>query len=152
MKHVIIFFAIFFASLVGMPAVAQKNGRPPQQKVEMRAAHLVAILGLSDSNSSRFINLYTQYTQEMRAARVKYAKIKPNKAKDQKPAPLTDEQVKKNIENSFALSQTILDIRKKYYVEFLKVITPRQLERLYELEKKDGEHLREMAQKRKRKK
>lgn len=148
MKHFLLILTLLIASLGTTPAIAQKYHKGPEQ----RAAHMSQILGLDDATSVRFSALYEQYRQEMRATHQKYRRIKPAKKKDGGPVRLTDEQVKKNIETSFALSQSILDIRKKYYREFLKIITPRQIERLYELEKKDGERLREMAKKHKHKK
>lgn len=146
MKHLILVLSFLFAAFAATPAMAQEKTKAPAQ----RAAHISQILCLDDATAAQFCTLYAQYSQEMRAARQKYARTKPQKSKDGGSTPLTDEQVKANIEKSLALSQAILDIRKKYYTEFLKILTPRQIERLYELEKKDGEKLREMAKKEKK--
>lgn len=148
MKHLLLILTIIFGSLCTLPAMAQKAGKSNEQ----RALHMSQILGLNDQTSSKFTVVYEQYRQEMQTARQKHPRIKAEKGKNgEGKARLTDEQVKKNIENSFALSQSILDIRKKYYKEFLKILTPRQIERMYELEKKDGEKLREMAKKHRKK-
>lgn len=141
MRHLILILSLL---LVSAGSMAQK----PEKDFEHRAEHISQVLGLDDATSTRFNTVYNQYRQEMRAARQSHARIRPQKSKGQAPTRLTDEQVRKNIENSFALSQSILDIRKKYYKEYLKFLTPRQIERLYELEKKNGEHVREMAKKR----
>lgn len=147
MKHLLIVFTLFIASLCTVPAMAQKEGKNHEQ----RAHHMTQILGLGDDASARFTVIYQQYCKEMQTARQKHARINPGKKKNgEGKSQLTDEQVKKNIENSFALSQSILDIRRKYYKEYLKILSPRQIERLYELEKKDGEKLREMAKKNKK--
>lgn len=148
MKHLLIILSLFIASFCTMPAMAQKAGKGSEQRV----AHMVQILALDDATSASFTPLYSKYRQEMQAARQKHKRIKPTKKKGGGTTPLTDEQVRKNIETSFALSQSILDIRKKYYKEFLKILSPRQIDRLYNLEKKDGEKLREMAKKHKKKK
>lgn len=147
MKHLLIILSLFIASLTTVPAMAQKAGKSSDQ----RTAHMVQILALDDVTSASFTPLYSKYRQEMQATRQKHQRIKPTKQKGGPTHPLTDEQVRKNIETSFALSQSILDIRKKYYKEFLKILSPRQIERLYDLEKKDGEKLREMAKKHKKK-
>lgn len=148
MKHLLIILSLFIGTLCSMPAMAQKEGKGHEQ----RALHLSQILGLDGDTSARFTVLYQQYRQDMQAARQKHKRIKPEKKKKGGgKSQLTDEQVKKNIENSFALSQSILDIRIKYYKEYLKILSPHKIERLYELEKKDGEKLREMAKKNKKK-
>lgn len=145
MKHILLALMLLFAVPFTSPAFAQNPGKGNAAKTEERSHHMAAILGLNDANAKRFVDLYTKYTAEVRAAHQKYRKIKPTKG----GAPLTDQQVKTNTENQFTLSQAILDIRKKYYHEYVKFLTARQIDTLYELEKKGGEHLREMARKRK---
>lgn len=144
MKHLLIIATLLVTAIGITPAMAQKD---EAKRFEHKAEHMSQILRLDDATATRFQTIYNQYRQEMRTARQTHARIRPLKNKGEAPARLTDEQVKKNIENSFALSQSILDIRKKYYKEYLKILTPRQIERLYDLEKKNGEHIREMAKK-----
>lgn len=143
MKNILLALILFSALLCTPSAYAQKKGGGKTQKTEVRSAHMATILGLNDANSKRFKALYSKCAGEIHAAQQKYARIRP-----QKGQKLTDQQVKTNLDRHFALSQSILDIRKKYYAEFCKFLTPPQIERLYELEKKDGEKLREMARKR----
>lgn len=143
MKNLLLSLAFFCALICSVPSFAQQKGTGKQQKTEMRTAHIATILGLNDANAARFTTLYNRCSNEMHAAQKKYARTHP-----QKGQRLTDQQVKANIEKQFGLTQSILDIRKKYYAEFSKFLAPRQIERLYELEKKNGEKLREMAAKR----
>lgn len=134
--------AALLAATFASPAYAQQKGAYSEQKTEERSGHLVKILGIDDAHARQFVELYAKCAAEMRAAHQKYPKIQ---ARKDRGAGLTDLQIKQNIENQFALSQTILDIRKKYYNEYLKVLTPRQINRLFELEKKDGDKLRELS-------
>lgn len=143
MKNLLLSLAFFCTFLCSVPSFAQQKGADKQQKTEMRSAHMASILGLNDANTARFKALYAKSTNEIRAARQKYSHIRVKKGER-----LTDQQVKTNLDRQFALSQSILDIRKKYYAEYSKFLTPRQIERLYELEKKNAEKLREMAGKR----
>jgi CRISPR/Cas system CSM-associated protein Csm2 small subunit len=48
---------------------------------------------------------------------------------------LTDEQVEKRILDNFAQSRAILDVREQYYNEFRKILTPTQINRIFEDEK-----------------
>lgn len=143
MKNLLLSLAFFCAFLCSVPSFAQQKGAGKQQKSEMRSAHMATILDLNDANTTRFKTLYAKSTDEIRAARQKYSRIHAKKGER-----LTDQQVKTNLDRQFALSQSILDIRKKYYAEYCKFLTPRQIDRLYELEKKNAEKLREMAAKR----
>lgn len=149
MKRFLLVLSLLITTLGTTPALAQK---PQGKGAAQRSVHLTEILQLDDATTARFITTYDQYRQELRAAREKYHRIKPKKQDDGSTVRLTDEQVKRNIENSFALSQSILDIRRKYYKEYLTFLSPRQIERLYELEKKDGEKIRELAKKNRKKK
>lgn len=149
MKQLLIILTCLFAEFCMLPSMAQKEGKGFEQHI----AHTAQMLSLDDATAERFYPVYKQYRQEMRQARQKYPRIRPEKKQDgEGSARLTDEQVKKNLDNSFALSQCILDIRVKYYKEFQKILTPRQIERLYEQEKKEGEHLRDMNKNNKNKK
>lgn len=148
MKLFLLIISFLITPLSATTAFAQKTDNGTKQ----RAVHMTQILNLDDATITHFITTYERYRQELCAAHEKYHRIKPRKQENGTLTRLTDEQVKKNIENSFALSQSILDIRRKYYAEYLTFLTPRQIERLYELEKKDGERIRELAKKNKKKK
>ena len=99
---------------------------------------IVEELNLDDATAARFTTVYSQYVQEMHAAYKQHAMIRPQKGEDGKKVRLTDEQVKHNLEEQLALSQTIIDLRKKYYKEYLKFLTPRQIEKLGKMEKKQA--------------
>ena len=49
----------------------------------------------------------------------------------EKPA-LTDAEIEARIEKRFAQQRQMLDIREKYYKELKKILTPKQLQRIYE--------------------
>ena len=48
---------------------------------------------------------------------------------------LTDEQIEQRILDNFAQSRAILDAREQYYKEFRKILTPTQINRIFEDEK-----------------
>lgn len=147
MKHILFALALIFAALTCAPACADTCDKTAPQKVEARSASIAQILGLNAANTQRFTALYAKYNAEVCAAQQQYAKIKCKKNKDGKPIPLTEEQIKTNLENQFGLSQSILNLRRKYYREYIKFMSPSQIDRLYELEKKDADHLHKLATK-----
>ena len=65
-------------------------------------------------------------------------KPKVKDAATTQPAPKaipTDAEVEKAIKDRFAQSRKLLDIREKYYNEFRKILSPKQIMKIYQLEK-----------------
>ncbi len=53
----------------------------------------------------------------------------------------TDAEAEQNIKKRFEHSQKILDLRENYYKEYNKYLSPRQIERVYELEQQSMRRL-----------
>jgi hypothetical protein len=49
----------------------------------------------------------------------------------------TDAEVEKMIKKRFAQSRKMLDIREKYYDKFRKFLSPKQIQKVYEMDMKD---------------
>lgn len=144
MNHYLATILLFLSALTMTPSSAfgqDKDSSPKKEQHDSEhAAHMASVLGLDASTSERFSQLYRQFLAEMREARRQHPRIKGDKDH------LTDAEVRTNIERQFDLAQATLDVRRKYYQEWVKILTPRQIERLYNLEKKSAEHIRKMAQ------
>jgi len=97
---------------------------------EVQAKHIAQELAFDDAVSKRFIETYTKCQGEIWALSPR----KPQR-KQAANATKTDEQTEKEIKERFAHSQKILDIRQKYYSEYSKFLTQRQIERVYQIEK-----------------
>lgn len=153
MRYFLLTLSILLSSLFTPAAFADKakSGKAKHKtEVEIqRREHLAQLLGLDTPTTARFTEVYARYTAEMHAAQQQNARIKPPKV-DGKPRPLTDNEVRTNIERKFSLAQATLDIRRKYYAEYLKILSIRQIDRLYVLEKKSAEKLRELVRKKKK--
>ena len=54
-----------------------------------------------------------------------------------KRAEMADAQVDKAIKADFAQGRKILDIREKYYKAYSKFLTPKQMQRVYDMERQD---------------
>lgn len=78
----------------------------------LRIAYITDKIHLSSQQSEQFWPLYNRYQDEIRAIR-------------------RDDR----IEDDIAMSEAILDVKKKYKVEFLKVISQEQLTALYKAER-----------------
>lgn len=90
--------------------------------------------------------------EEMRATRHMGAcrNIANRTAADkQTPKPLpTDAEVEQAIKARFAQSRKILDVREKYYNEFRKFLSPKQIQKMYNMEKHNGDKFRKEMRKR----
>ena len=64
-----------------------------------------------------------------------------------KPVP-TDAEVEQAIKARFAQSRKILDIREEYYNEFRKFLSPKQIQKMYNMEKHNGDKFRKEMKKR----
>lgn len=90
--------------------------------LEIQCNQIIKGLALDDATTAKFIPVYKQYMEEMRATRHMGAcrNIANRTAADkQTPKPLpTDAEVEQAIKARFAQSRKILDVREKYYNEF----------------------------------
>ncbi|MDE6151407.1 MAG: hypothetical protein K2G12_05405, partial [Prevotella sp.] len=58
-----------------------------------------------------------------------------NKSRGKGSADMTDAEVEQALKGRFEHSQKILDIRQKYYKEYSKFLSQKQIKRVYEIEK-----------------
>lgn len=114
---------------------AGKKRMTAEQMCEMQCNRMVDELGLDDATAAKFTDVYKKYMKEMNEARklddgLGKPKAKPEEG--QAPQRPTDEQVEKMIKARFAQSRKLLDIREKYYDEFRKFLSPKQIQRIYD--------------------
>lgn len=132
--------------------------RPTQeQMIQLQSSQMVKTLMLDDATAAKFTPVYTRYLEELRACRVMNQAGRGNRPSgvrnqttEAKPAVkpvLTDAEVEKQIKEQFAQSRKILDIREKYYNEFRKLLTPKQIAKIYQTERGNADKFkREFSQ------
>ena len=112
----------------------------PEQRTEMRITRMVNELALDDATAVKFTETYKKYMEEVAALRASCpVKIKREEGKAQRR---TDAEIDKAILDRFAMSRKQLDLREKYYKEFCKFLSPRQVEKMYVKEKSYGNAMR----------
>ena len=109
---------------------------------ERQAAKIVNELGLDDQTAAKFTDVYKKYMKEQDDVRKEFApdfkmRGKMEKGKDGAEAKIkvfapTDEQVDKMMRDRFKQSRKMLDIREKYYDEFRKFLSPKQVQKVYD--------------------
>lgn len=135
------------------------HSRPAKHNYRaMQCNQIIQALMLDDATAAKFKPVYEQYMADMRATRGKSAAHKkevkaPGEAAQPKakptPKPMpTDSEVEQAIKDRFAQSRKMLDVREKYYHEFRKILSPKQIMRIYQIEKKNVNHAKKELKKR----
>lgn len=96
-----------------------------EQLSEKQAKYIANELMLDNETTAKFVNVYTQCQKEVWA-------LGPRPRRN---ANGNEEQIEQNIKKRFEMSEKILDIRQKYYKEYSKFMTQKQIQRVYEIEK-----------------
>ena len=138
------FFMLLVACFMGMQVMNAQHhdkGKHPgrkrmtiEQMTDMQAKRIIGELGLDDKTAAKFTDVYRKYMKEMDDLRKKNLPQKPQvKPKDGKMPPMpTDAEVDKMMRNRFKQSREMLDIREKYYDEFRKFLSPKQVQKVYD--------------------
>ena len=126
----------------------EKQRMSREQLAEAQAKHIAKELALDDATSQKFVETFCEYQKEVwalspRAKRPEMKDGKKPEMKDWKKAEKTDAEVEKAIQERFEHSQKILTIRENYYKKYRKFLSPKQVQRVYELEKKGMNRLRQ---------
>lgn len=115
---------------LGTGSAQQPSSQNGKERLEQQVRHYTSVFALDEAQAQQFGALYKAYNKKMRAVHDLYHQPRPAEG-----TTLTDEQVEKRILDNFAQSRAILDVREQYYNEFRKILTPTQINRIFEDEK-----------------
>ena len=141
-KYFFVLVAAFVMGTQVMNAQRHEQGKRPQghrrmtieQMTEMQANKIIGELGLDDKTAAKFTDVYKKYMMELDDLRKKNMPKKPDMKPEagKVPAMPTDAEVDKMMRNRFKQSRETLDIREKYYDEFRKFLSPKQVQKVYD--------------------
>lgn len=137
------FWMLLVACFLGtqvMNAQDNKSGKREHKRMtmeqmsEMQANKIANQLGLDDAKTAKFKEVYKKYMKELNELRKKDMPQKQDmkKGEPQAPKQMTDAEVDKMMRERFAESRKMLDIREKYYDEFRKFLSPKQVQKVYD--------------------
>ena len=101
----------------------EKQRMSREQLAEKQAMHIAQELAFDDATTQRFIETYCACQQEIWA-------LGPRRETE----PATEEEAEQAIKERFERSQAVLNLREKYYKQYSKFLTQKQILRVYELE------------------
>lgn len=149
MKRIIRNFVIAIMMIASCATVfaQEKPSRHPDRKqrisreqlAETQAKHIAGELAFSDAVTERFVKAYCDCQKEIWALG---PRLRSNKQ------GMSEQENEERIKQRFAISEKILDIRKKYYKEYSKFLTQTQIEKVYVQERKMMNRLVKRGQKR----
>ena len=123
---------IAIAMLLSSTAVQAQTEQSKKQRIsreelaEKQARHIAHELALDDATTQKYVATYCAYQKEVWA-------LGPH-VKRHSAANATEAEAEQANKARMEQSQKILDLREKYYKEYSKFLTQRQIERAYELE------------------
>lgn len=134
-KTIILTLMLIFTT-IGLQAQDARQRMSREQMAETQAKHIAADLNLTGKTYDRFVETYENYKKELWQTAPKRSKKRCHQSE-------TEEQAAENTRQRFERSQKMLDIRNKYYQEFSKFLTQKQIEQMYEKERKMMKRLSE---------
>lgn len=138
MKRIMTFaICAVMMTICSITNMAQDNHSKKQnmnrvQLAEAQAKHIAHELALDDVTTQKLVKTFSDYQQEVWALGPRLINRKDN---------LTDAEAEQAIKERMERSQKILNLREKYYKEYSKFLTPKQIQRVYELERQSMKHL-----------
>jgi len=125
---------IICLGLLSILASAQPMPFPPERMsdeeiIRMQVRDIVSWLNLDKKTESRFVKEYSAFRKEIDGI-----------ARNAKPPQdiKSETEIEKAILQNFAISEQILQIRKKYYAKFKEFLKPSQIQMLYRIENEAG--------------
>jgi Spy/CpxP family protein refolding chaperone len=119
--------------LAAVPAVAQKGARPGgrlSQLENAKIAYLTEKIVLTQDQAQRFWPVYHEFTQKRRDLNRRLRLLRTDE-----PDGLSDAQIKDNLTQALALRQQEVSLEKEYFDKFQKVLTIRQVGKLFVAER-----------------
>ena len=133
-KISIALYAIMMAlCTTALQAQTAEQNTSREKLAEAHGKHIAQVLAFDDATTKKFMETWLDYQKEIWA-------LSPQTTTD-KQKPLTDEEIDKAITQRMERSQKLLDIHEKYYKKYRQFLSPKQVERVFELERNDMDRI-----------
>lgn len=128
-------FTLAFAAISCTTLFAQNMPEPQKKQrkpvtIEKQVNRMANQLMLDDATAAKFAPLYKEYLESLQGCCAQNC-CKKATACPKSNATLTDKEIEARIEKRFEMQQQRLDIQKKYYDKFKKILNAKQLEKVF---------------------
>ncbi len=94
-----------------------------------QAKHIANELAFDDATTERFTQTFCEYQKEVWALGPRHERG------NRQETEMTDAEAEQAIKARMERSQKLLDLREKYYEKYSEFLTPKQIQRVYQLER-----------------
>lgn len=122
MKKIIILLLLLSGCVFAVQAQAQTER---MKAIHMAAARIADRIGVQEPERSEFIQLYQAFKKETAAI----LSVKPAATGN------TEDDIEAKIYADFEKSENILSLRREYYQKFRTILSPSQIQTMYDIEK-----------------
>lgn len=128
-------FTLAFAAISCTTLFAQNMPEPQKKQrkpitIEKQVNRMANQLMLDDATAAKFAPLYKEYLESLQGCCAQNC-CKKATACPKSNTTLTDKEIEARIEKRFEMQQQRLDIQKKYYDKFKKILNAKQLEKVF---------------------
>lgn len=128
-------FTLAFAAISCTTLFAQNMPEPQKKQckpitIEKQVNRMANQLMLDDATTAKFAPLYKEYLENLQGCCAQSC-YKNTATCPKSNATLTDKEIEARIEKRFEMQQQRLDIQKKYYDKFKKILNAKQLEKVF---------------------
>ena len=127
-KTIILLLVLALTTLL---TYAQQQSAKPldgKARIEQQIKHYTTLFALNEAEAEQFDAMYKAYNKKLFSLYTRYQK-------EQDDEILSDEELEERILANFALSREILNIREEYYNKFRTILSPSQINTIFEDEK-----------------
>lgn len=130
MKIRIISLLVIALTVTGSVFAQQRKGTRRNRVKANRGLMMARHLMLDDRTAAEFTPIYNAYVKEIRECKKSF------RGNKMKASNLSDSQIIERMENRFKCAEKTLKIRKSYYSKFSKILTPRQVQKVFMKQRK----------------
>jgi len=109
-----------------------------EQMSEAQAKYIANELALDDATAKKLVKTFCDCQKELWEMG---PKDRPDRRDKEERTEMTESETEKFLKERMARSRKLLDLREKYYEEYSKFLTQKQIRKVYELEKRSMKHL-----------
>jgi len=137
---------ILLIALLTSSTVTFAQNRRIERIQSLKTQYITNELQLTPLQSKKFWPVYRRYEEDLKGLRRSYMKQYSKQDNRQ-----SQEEARRYIDDNLDYQDALVDLKRKYKNEFLRIITPKQLTRLYAAEREFRQMLIQRLRERKRK-
>ena len=131
LKLFILLCAAFVATSLNVRADDSNQKESRQQWIQTQAREIASELGLNEATTQKFITVFCQSKKEIWECRPEKGNLRHKKG-----TTLTDAEAEQILKNRFEHQRKLNDIQEKYYREYSKFLTQRQILQAQDIERR----------------